>query len=190
MSNEVMNVSTGKPKVAGAIYRAPLSDSLTIPTDESTTLAAAFKCLGYISDDGVTNEDSMNVEKIRAWGGDVVLTAQTEKDDTFQFKLLEVLNEDVLKAVYGDSNVTVTAAAGTTPKKIAVAVNSDEQPDCAWVIDMILRGDKVKRIVIPDGKITEIGEIVYKDDEATGYEVTITAMPDEDGNTHYEYMTA
>lgn len=190
MSNEVMNVSTGKPKVSGAIYRAPLTESLTIPTDESTTLAADFKCLGYVSDDGVTNENSMNAEKIRAWGGDVVLTTQTEKDDTFQFKLIEVLNEDVLKAVYGDSHVTVTAASGSTPKKIAVAANSDEQPDCAWVIDMILRGNKIKRIVIPDGKITEIDEIVYKDDEAIGYGITITAMSDDDGNTHYEYMTA
>lgn len=189
-NNVATNVSTGKPKVAGAIYRALLSGSPTIPTDESTALAAAFKCMGYISDDGVSNDSSMETEKIRAWGGDVVLTTQTEKNDTFKFKMIEILNDEVLKAVYGDSNVTVTAAANNDPKKIAVAVNSAEQPECAWVIEMILRGNKVKRIVIPDGKITKIGEIVYKDDDASGYEVTITAMPDSSGNTHYEYMTA
>ena len=189
-NNTVTNVTAGKPKIGGAIYRAPLSDSLTLPTDESSSLAAAFACVGYISEDGVTNSNSMDTDNIKAWGGDVVLALQTDKEDTFKFTMIEVLNATVLKAVFGDDNVTVTPAAGTTPAKIAVAVNSKEQPECAWVIDMILRGDKIKRIVIPDSKITEIGDVVYKDDDVVGYEVTLTAMPDEDGNTHYEYMTA
>ena len=190
MANTVGYVSAGKPKVGGAIYRAPLSASPTIPTDASTTLAAAFKCLGYVSEDGVTNSNAITTEKIKAWGGDTVLTPITEKDDTFQFTLIEVMNEDVVKAVYVDDNVTVTPASGSDPKTIAIQVNSDEQPECAWVIDMVMRGGHVKRIVIPDGKISEIGDVVYKDDEAVGYEVTVTAMPDGDGNTHYEYMTA
>ena len=189
-NNTVAFVSTGKPKVGGAIYRAPLSDSLTIPTDVSTSLAEAFKCLGYVSEDGVTNSNAITTEKIKAWGGDTVLTPMTEREDTFQFTLIEMMNENVVKAVFGDSNVSVTDATSSTPKLIDVEANSDEQPECAWVIDMVLRGDKLKRIVIPNGKITEIGDIVYKDDEAVGYEITVTALPDDDGNTHYEYMTA
>ena len=121
---------------------------------------------------------------IKAWGGDVVLTTQSEKEDTFQYTLIEVLNADVLKYVYGSDNVTVAASGDIT-----IAANSNETPDYSIVIDMKLRAAD-KRIVIPRAHITEIGDITYKDDEAVGYEVTNTSMPDSAGNTHYEYIHA
>lgn len=187
--NDKTNVSTGKPNIAGAIYRAPLSGSPTIPTDCTTALAAAYKCLGYVSEDGLTNSVSNENEDIKAWGGDVVLTVKKGRKDTFRCTLIEVLNEDVLKTVYGDSNVTVAVATQSAPKTISVASNNSDQTPCCYIVEMVTQGGNPKRIVIPNGTVTEVGDVVYKDETAVGYEVTITAEVDETGNTHYEYMT-
>lgn len=177
-------VSAGKPKVGGAVYRAPLGT--TLPTDATTALAAAFKDLGYCSDDGVTNSNSIESDDVKAWGGDTVLSLQTGKTDTFKFTLIEAMNEEVLKATFVDSNVTGALATGITVK-----ANSKEQLECSWVIDMALKGANAKkRIVIPAGKVTEIGDITYSDSDAIGYELTIKCVPDNSGNTHYEYIVS
>lgn len=189
MSNTATNVTTGKPKIGGAIYRALRTANLQIPTTASATLSADYKCLGYISNDGVKNGIKKESDKVKAWGGDVVLVLNKGMEDTFGFKMIEMLNEDVLKAVFGDSNVTITEATSSAPKSIGVNVNNSEQAEAVWVIDMLMRGGNPKRIVIPYGKISDIGDIVYKDDDAAGYDVTMTATPDNSGNTHYEYMT-
>ena len=183
MANTATNVTVGKPKVGGAIYVAPLGS--TLPTDSSTALAAAFKCLGYVSEDGVTNSNSPESDNVKAWGGDTVLVLQTDRPDSFALKLLETLDEDVLKTIYGSSNVTVDGNGNITVKATA-----DEMTGHAWVIEMVMRGNRAKRIVIPNGTISELGDIVYKDDEAAGYEVTLQNVPDSNGVYHYEYIAA
>ena len=179
--NNATNVSAGKPKVGGAIYTAPVGT--TLPTTTSEALDAAFKNLGYVSEDGLTNSTNMEVEKIKAWGGDTVLVIQKSKDDTFKYKLIEVKSVDVLKYVYGEDNVSGTLETG-----IVVKVNNSDVPERSIVIDMILRDNTAKRIVLPSCKISAVEDIVYGDNAAVGYGTTVDCTPDSDGNTHYEYL--
>lgn len=180
--NLVANVTTGKPKVGGAVFRAPADSEL--PTDATTELDTAFKCLGYISEDGVTNAPSIESEEIKAWGGDTVANPQTGKTDTWQMSMIESLNVEALKAYFGDGNVTGTSLQ----TGITVKCNAKELETCAWVIDMVATGNIPHRIVIPKGKPSELEDITYVDNEAAGLGMTLTALPDEDGNTHYEYI--
>lgn len=174
------NVSAAKPKVTGAVSVAPLNT--TLPTNSAVALGDAFKSLGYIHEDGMTEDVSRESEEVKAWGGDVVINTQTTHNSKFTFTLIEALNPEVLKVVFGDSNVTGALATGITVKS-----NSKELESHAWVIDTIMREGVLQRTCIPIGKVTEIGEVTYSDSDAVGYEVTITCEPDSAGNKFYQY---
>ena len=109
---------------------------------------------------------------------------QQEKPDEWTLTLIESLNPEVLKTVYGDAKVTYNEGAGT----ITVQATADQIADKAFVIDMVMKGGALKRVVIPNGSLSEVGEVVYKADEAIGYEITLNALPDSNGVTHYEYI--
>lgn len=181
MGNTATNVSTGKPNISGAVFAAPIGT--TLPTDATTALSNNFVCLGYVSEDGLTNNNEMDVSAIKAWGGAIVYRSLTELDDNFALTLIESENVDVLKAVYGDANVTTTAD-GTTK----VEVIAEDPQEKVWVFDLALRGNKAKRIVIPDGAVTAREAITYNDSDAIGYGITVSAYPDASGKTHIEYL--
>lgn len=173
------NVALGKPKIGGAVFRGPIGT--TLPTSADATLDAGFLPMGYVSEDGVVNSNSPSAETIKAWGGDIVKVIYTERSDEFKFTMIESKRVDVKKAVYGQNNVTGTLTSGITTS----VKNAAPEPG-SWVIDMV-EGATLKRIVIPDAVVTELEDINYKDDEAVGYGVTLTAVTDATGASHYEY---
>lgn len=181
--NNAGNVSAGKPAIGGAIFTAPVGTPL--PTTATEELDAAFENVGYISEDGVTNSNSPSTDAIKAWGGDVVYNAQTEKADDFTFTMIEVTNVTPLKVVYGNDNVS-----GDLDTGIVIKANSQEQEERVYVIDMVLRGKMLKRIVIARGQVSEVGDIEYTDGDLVGYETTLSAHPDEaiGYDTHREYI--
>lgn len=183
MAQTVKNVSAAKPKIGGAVYIA--DTTATLPTSADAELGEGWDALGYVSADGMTNSNSPNTSGVNAWGGDEVITLYNTKTDTFKYKLLEVLSLEVLKSVYGEANVSGTLATGITIK-----ANNSELPAKAFCFDMIMREGVLKRIVVPTANVTAVADIVYKDSDTVGYDTTISAHPDAEGNTHYEYIKA
>lgn len=175
------NVTNAKAGLTGPIYWAPLGTAL--PTSVDAELNTAFKALGFVSEDGVTNDNSPESDEVKSWGGYTVLNMQTERPDTFGFTLLEALNVDLLKVIYGEDNVTVADGG-----EISVKATADDMAHGAWVIDSILQDGKKERIVIPNAAVSELGTITRVDSEPISYEITITAVPDTTGTYHYQYI--
>ena len=57
------------------------------------------------------------------------------------------------------------------------------------MFEMVMKGNVKKRIVLPCAKVTAVEDITYKKSDAIAYGVTLTCAPDENGNTHYEYIS-
>jgi hypothetical protein len=182
--NNVANVSTGKPMATGAVFVA--SKDTAVPTDASTPLGANYRNMGYISEEGVTQGIEEDINSIKAWGGDKVLNTRTGFAETYKLKFIEN-KADVLKEYWGADNVTEGEGS-----ELAVIHSSAELTEHPWVIEVLMAGDIIRRIVIPRGQVKERGEVVFVDEEAIGYEMTISAyattIDGKAGATSAEYF--
>ena len=70
-TNDSTMVSLGKFKVGGYAYWAPAGT--TPPTDSATALPSAYKLLGYLSEDGLTNTTDTDTTEIKDANGTTVM---------------------------------------------------------------------------------------------------------------------
>jgi hypothetical protein len=151
------------PADGAAVFAAPLGTPL--PTSATASLNAAFVDLGWVSEDGVTNAITRDVTRHKAWGGETVKTTQDNYDETVQFALLES-SANVLGVVYGDDNVTESSGS------ITVEHSSLQLTRQSFVVDFI-DGDRVGRIVIKEGLVTQVGDVRYSHRDMTMYDLTV-----------------
>lgn len=154
------------------------SAETTLPTAWDDVLDSGFDDLGFISDDGATEAIGSTIQNIKNWRGDTVRAVQTEHTLTYSFTLIET-NQNTENVFYGGDP--------------AQGIQGIQGKRGAWVLD-VFDGDPDDggaqiRVVIPDGQVTERGNIVYKNDSAIAYQLTITAYPDETGAKAYKYRS-
>ena len=179
MAVNTEKVFVGIPdRVTGAVMSAPRGSVL--PTDSSEAPDAAFIDSGYITEDGCTLSDSQSWTDIKDWGGDTVRRIKSSSDVTVATSFLEV-NEASAKAAFGENNVTITPGSATAGEEIAIKINVNEPERKSWIINM-LDGERHMRIVIPDGQITDRGDMTFTRQGAVVMPVTIAASPDANGD--------
>lgn len=171
MTTQVNNVLVA----TGIALFAPSGTAL--PANPTAAPNGAFTDLGGVKDSGLTQKIAENSTEVKLWDGSTARKLKSSFDLTFDLEFVET-NPDVLAVYYG--NYTDGASFGLAKIKKGTTRG-------AWIFDM-LDGTNLVRVVVPDGEVTAHGDIIYKDDDAVGYPVTITAYPDATGVNAYEYV--
>lgn len=186
MSVNASQVLTGAPDqlTTGPILSAPRGTAL--PEAIGDALDPAFVDSGYVSEDGLTLTPERSTEVVRDWSGSVVRELLTEFAARLAWSHLET-NEQSLKNYMGDDNVTVTAATSTEGKRITALLRSSEMPRKSWSFKM-KDGDSRVLIVVPDGQVSETGEVSFVKSSAVTWPVTLTTYPDSEGVNVYIYL--
>lgn len=162
----------------GGVFVAPTST--TLPTTSEAVYDAGFDEVGLISEDGVVEAYDDTKTDIKAWqNGATVRTLISGTTMTLQWTMIES-NAVSLPLYHKGAAITGTSGAA------ALAVTTALPDRRAFSLDVI-DGDFHTRIVVPNGEVSDRGDITYKNDEAIAYEVTITAYPDDSGNLAYKY---
>lgn len=178
--NDSTMVSLGKFKVGGYAYWAP--SGTVLPTDSSTPLAAAFKLLGYLSEDGLTNTTDTDTTEIKDANGMTVMKVITIYAESYQFALLEVLRVEAAKMRYNSDAVTGTDKSMTIKHQMP----SDE--DFVLVFEIAMSGNVKDRLVIGNGTRAEFGDRQVHAGDAQVYDVTVSANDMGNGVTAIEYI--
>jgi hypothetical protein len=155
----------------------------TAPTSYSSTLAAAFKPMGAISEDGLAYGFDEDSQEFLAWGQLTPFRSQiTRSLRTFQITLWET-NRAINKSLMYRlpiADVTTSGAGDYTFQETATPT-----PDRRSFVFDVIDGLTLERFYVPVGEVTDRDDVSYKSDEIAGYNLTITAYADSNNVTVY-----
>ncbi|BBH49876.1 major tail protein [Parolsenella catena] len=177
-TNNQANVSSAKGVKGGYIFSAPVGTEL--PTDIKTKLDPAFKCLGFISEDGYVESIDEDADDINDMNGDVMDSTNSKRVESAQVTFAEV-KASTLKRQYGDANVTDENGL------ITVKHNADSHDVFSYILELVLKNGRRWRKVVPKGKSSELDELTIASSELCQRALTMKYLTDEQGNTCYDY---
>lgn len=185
-SNADVRVGAPDQKVTGAIKHAPKGTAIPALTDitkAAVTLNQAFTGDEYVSQDGLTLAPSMSTTEIKDWSGATVRKVLESFDGTLSWTMIST-NAGALAIAFGADHVTTAAATTTHGAQVQAALGAYLPEEQAWVF-LMKDGDARFVIAVPDGQITEVGEVTFASNAAVGWQVTLSCYPDASGNCIY-----
>lgn len=152
------------------------------PATPLTQPASVWLPIGAISDDGLVQGFDEESQEYTPWGFTSPFRTQITKSlRTFKLTAWETARTTVQSLQYRIPIDDLTPSGGIT----SVAETASPTPDRRAFWFIVLDGDISRGFYIPEGEISDRADVTHKQDQMAGFEWTITAYPDEAGNTVY-----
>lgn len=149
--SDASNVIAPKPmSVIGGVFVCTTEDAKEITANvdlSNPPTGVTLEAIGYLTDAGPKRSISNSTSKVKAWGGDVILSTREGAEASVEIPVAEYLNPTGHKLVYGDANVTVNG------KNITIVGKLNEIPPHRGIV-VVVNTDVAK------------GTIVYGDAQA------------------------
>lgn len=184
--NQVYAPTPDQSTTTGAVAVATTASQATaanVPNDARTALTSVWNSGGYVSEDGMSLSISKTFNDIHDWSHSTVKSVLTEYKGQISVSFLQV-DEFAAKRVFGESNVTVTAANATHGQILNIAIGAELPPIEAYCFSM-KDGNQRVRVYVPRGQFTEIADMAFTTD---GVKVGGTLATYDDGTGHSIYV--
>lgn len=143
--------------------------------------------LGAISDDGLTYGFDEDNEEFTPWGlAAPFRTEVTKSIRTFGLTAWET-NRGIVKSL--QYRLPVATFDPDVDGFYSFAENASPTPDRRAFLFHIYDGGTMEAYFVPQGEVTDRSDVKFAQKELAGYEWTVTAYPDESGNTVYHVGT-
>lgn len=165
----------------GAVAVAP--EGTAMPTDARTALASTWDDSGYVSEDGLSVTITRSTTPIRDWSKANVRNLLTEFGGAIAVSFLQV-DEFAAKRMFGEDNVTVTAATRDAGEIIKIGIGAELPPIEAWCFSM-KDGEARIRVCVPRGQMTDVNQVDFKPDAGHVIGGTLATYDDGTGKSIY-----
>lgn len=170
MASNKVNLGIGN--ASGMFFTAPAGTAL--PTNGTEALSADWEEVGAVTADGITWSTGKDSDPLRNWAKEVERLIASDEGGTVTAPLMYT-DEKTLKAIFGDDNVTVSAATATHGGVVSITVEPGVSASPKAFLFMMKDGDDLILLGTSKGIIREVGDITMSPTEAITWETTIEA---------------
>lgn len=185
-ANKVYLPAPDQSPTTGAVNTA--ATGTVAPTDAKTALPSTWTSSGYIGPDGLSMSISKSFTDILDWSQSMVRRALSNYTGRLSMSVMQI-DEDSAKLMFGDSNVTHTAATSGSSAhgdQLKIAIGSDVPPVKSFCFNM-KDGDARVRVYVPRGQVTEMGDVQFVPSAAHMIPITIDTYDDGTGHSIYVF---
>ena len=162
--------------VTGALRVGP--KGTVFPVDMGAW-TAPFVDLGYISDEGISENREADSTPFTPWQTNAPVRVETTSETISWETTLWTTSFDTVSVYF---KVRAEDMETSADGEVVSFVDGDKKTrdQRAWGIDVV-DGVYARRVSIPNGEVTERGGLVYRKDQLIGYPITLTAYPGPEG---------